>query len=420
MTHPTPTAPTEEARRVARQRGIYWHGATGRWFHKTRAGGKVKFRYLTNDPANPWEAIDAFGQRVDAVANGAIPAEAVTVTQLCKLYLKHRSEKATRGEITWGTFRADFVMAARVEKLLGANQAVWSLTTEDLMDLRTALFDEAKLSFNTGTTELTRIKSMLKFARLKKLTPLSSDEWREALKAPASLAVERQREKNGYSEATAVYTPEEVRALLKGANARLKTMILFAINCGFGNDDIGCVALSDLDLTDPQNAWVSLKRSKTRRARRNPLWPRTVEALQEVMKDRPEPERVEYGRLVFLTRGGKPWVYEKVSSRVDSLAPAMRALLRKLKIKAKRRTFYALRHTFATLGENVYPPDPKAVAALMGHAKETMTDTYVHGRSDVRKRRLVSGIHERLFVVDDVGQPAWEDLENLPENGGYG
>ena len=138
-------------------------------------------------------------------------------------------------------------------------------------------------------------------------------------------------------------------------------------------------------------------------------------ALQEAIKARPEPNKVAYRDHVFLTRLGAPWVRETASKgHVDSLSPALRRILTRLGIYKPKRTFYSLRHTFATWGDDVYPPDQKALAAMMGHAPKTMTDRYIHGHGIDRLRRIANGIHRTLF-----GQPAWPtdptaDPDNLP------
>ena len=83
-------------------------------------------------------------------------------------------------------------------------------------------------------------------------------------------------------------------------------MVLLGINCGFGNHDVGSLTVGSLDL---KAGWVDHPRPKTRAERRCPLWPETIEALQKVLRRRPEPDRREHAKLVFLTRRrGQPYV----------------------------------------------------------------------------------------------------------------
>ena len=57
-----------------------------------------------------------------------------------------------------------------------------------------------------------------------------------------------------------LFTVEDVRALLGAAKQPLRAMMLLALNCGFGNSDVGSLPESALDL---QRGWVDFPRPKT-------------------------------------------------------------------------------------------------------------------------------------------------------------
>jgi integrase len=85
---------------------------------------------------------------------------------------------------------------------------------------------------------------------------------------------------------------------------------------------------------------------------------------------------------VFLTPGGQRWVWtrgrpsgaatdlEELAhiSRADRVTDAMGQLLGKLGLVRRSHTFYSLRHTFETIGDE--SRDQVAVDAIMGHSRD--------------------------------------------------
>ncbi len=74
-----------------------------------------------------------------------------------------------------------------------------------------------------------------------------------------------------------LYTQEEINTLLQAADLQMKSMILLALNCGFGPKDI-----HDLTWDDLNNDRVTLPRSKTSVCQTYLLWPETLQLLNEV------------------------------------------------------------------------------------------------------------------------------------------
>src|SRR5262249_37322412 len=145
--------------------------------------------------------------------------------------------------------------------------------------------------------------------------------------------------------------------------------------------------LSALDL---DGGWVSYHRPKTGIARRCPLWPETVAALREWLAQRPEPKDPDHAGLVVVTYKRRSWLHNETCR---ALSHEMRKLLTRLGIDG-HRNFYALRHTFQTIGDEC--GDFLAVRSIMGHADSDIADNYRERISDERLRKVTG--HVRGWV----------------------
>jgi integrase len=154
-----------------------------------------------------------------------------------------------------------------------------------------------------------------------------------------------------------IFEADELRRIIDSTTAPLKAMILLGINCGFGNADCGTLPLTALELN---GGWVNYHRPKIGIIRRCPLWPETAGALREAIIKRPEPRDPADVSLVFITSKGGSW-HKKIDD--SPISKEMRKLLDSLGING-HRSFYALRHTFETIGGEA--KDQVAVDFIMG------------------------------------------------------
>ena len=74
---------------------------------------------------------------------------------------------------------------------------------------------------------------------------------------------------------------------------------------------------------------------------------------------------------------------------------AMGQLLGKLGLVRRGHTFYALRHTFETIGGE--SRDQVAVDAIMGHSREDMASVYRERIGDDRLRAVVEHVRQWLL-----------------------
>jgi integrase len=192
-----------------------------------------------------------------------------------------------------------------------------------------------------------------------------------------------------------MFDSQELRTLLSAAPLQLKTMILLALNAGFGNADVGTLPLDALDL---ENGWVDYPRPKTGVDRRIPLWPETLAAITAVLADRPEPKDAGHNHLVFLTRCRGPWWTD---NKADPISRAFRQLLRNQRLYHPGRGFYALRHVHRTIADGA--KDPPAADAIVGHERPDMASVCRERIDDDHLRAVVDHVRAWLFAGQGDG-----------------
>lgn len=171
-------------------------------------------------------------------------------------------------------------------------------------------------------------------------------------------------------------------------------MVLLAINGGLGNTDISGLHQSAIE----QN-WLDAPRQKTGVERRIPLWPETVEALNDSIEHRPSPTNKADTGLVFITPHGNRNVrISDNGTALDSISDLMKRQTAKLKIKRPGLSFYAIRHTFETIAGG--SKDQVALDHIMGHERGDMASEYREHIDDHRLRAVAEHVRTWLFGDD--------------------
>ena len=200
-----------------------------------------------------------------------------------------------------------------------------------------------------------------------------------------------------------LFSKEELIKLLAAAKQEdsadvLVAMILLGVNCGFGNTDCSLLEFSHLQ---EREGFVCQLRSKTYIARTVPLWPETHIAIKNAIELRPSPKHQDYKQRVLLTKQGNAWGR-------TSIATAFRRIATRAGVYTPGRTFYALRHTFETVGGAAR--DQVAVNHIMGHSDNTMADVY---REEIQDNRLFAVTnHVRHWLYEDTSVQGMETSEN--------
>jgi integrase len=372
--------------------------ATKRWAKKIR--GRLHY-FGTWD--NPDAALNLFLEQQDDLYAGRKPREAndgLTVRDLCNRFLTSKRHMLDTREISQRTFEDYHRTCERIIRVFGKNRLADDLRPDDFDLLRT---DIAKKSGPVSLgNEINRCRVVFKFAydadlidRPVKYGPTFKRPTRRALR------IERHRKRLRMFEAA------QIKSLLADAPVHLKAMILLAVNCGFGNADIGLLPLRAIDL---DRGWVNYPRPKTGIARKCPLWPETVEALRQSIASRPAPRDAEDEGLVFITKYGRTW-HSNLINRHNPIAKEFRKIVDDLELYRPGLSFYALRHTFETIGGECR--DQVAVDHIMGHARDDMASVYRERISDERLVAVTTYVHYWLFgkseATTESGAPSREE-----------
>jgi integrase len=370
---------------------LFWH-ASGRWVKKIRG----KLHYFGRGPHA--DALAEYERVKNDLHAGRVPTDdqdAMTVHRLCAKFLTAKLAQRDNGELSPRSFAEYGAACKLLVKTFGKARPVSDLRPDDFARLRAAM--AKKWGPVRLKTEIIRTRTPFNWAA-KNLLLGKPVVFGEGFKVPSAKTLRSHRAAQGPK----MFEAAELRRMLDAAGQPLKAMILLALNCAYGNNDVATLPLSALDL---EGGWISHARPKTGIGRRCPLWPETVRALQEWLAARPEPKNPDHAGLVFVTYKRGSWLDNETNR---ALSHETRKLLDRLGING-HRGFYALRHTFQTVGDE--SGDFVAVRTLMGHTfGGDVSSIYRERVSDQRLRKVTEHVRAWLVGPTDAAGPAREPV----------
>jgi integrase len=363
---------------------------SGRWCKKIR--GKLHYFGKID---NPNGALEKFNKEWPYLSEGRTPppvdtGDGCTIRLLANAFLTSKKAALECEDIGARTFADYFATCELLVDHFGKDRRVDDIRPDEFRDLK------VKLAKRWGKVrqlnENNRIRTVFNYAFTSTLIdkPMRFGPDFDPPKAKALRKVRREQGPKRFSA-------DEAKRILAAADPQLKAMTLLALNGGFGNTDCASLPLTALDL---DGGWLDFPRPKTEIDRRIPLWPETVQALREVIADRPAAKSHEDDKLVFLTRTGQRWVRSKMNKKgakmvfLDAISQAFAKLLKSIDINS-HRNFYTCRHTFET--EAGACKDQVAVDFVMGHLDATMAARYREGIGDDRLLAAVNTVHAWLW-----------------------
>ncbi len=378
--------------------------ATNRWAKKIK-GRLHYFGPVSTDPKGQAALNKWLEQRDDLLAGRTprVAGDGLTIRDLANRFLTAKKGKLESGELSPATFADHHATCALIVKAFGPRRLVADLDAADFEQLRRSM--ARRWGPVTVANEVRRVRTVFRYAEQNQLVALPVRFGTE-FKQPSRKVLRLERAKKG----PRMFDAPELRAVLAKATMPLKAMVLLGINCGLGNSDIANLPIKAVDL---KAGWLDFPRPKTGTPRRCPLWPATVAAIREALDQRPKPKRAEHAGLLFITRQGAKWAQARVEEpdaktgkrkmwSDDPVGKEFTKLLGALKLKRPGLSFYALRHTFATVASG--SRDQVAVDYIMGHtpAANDMSAVYREAIDDARLVAVVEHVRTWLFGTEEI------------------
>ncbi len=357
--------------------------SNGSWAKKI--GGKLYY-------FGPWADWQAALRKYHDMANG--PPSSL---QACvKKHVESRGSLQQSGEITLRHLKDIEYTLAGLSEIVGPTKPIARVSSEDFERWR------AHLGKTNGAVAIAghvmRARAFFNWcARERIITALPPGD---GLRKPSRTVLRRARAERG----SRMFTPKEIYFMLQCAGPQVRAMILLALNCGLGNNDI-----AQLNTGHIQGKWLVYPRPKTGIERRAPLWPETRAALAAVVREGDE--------VVFRTRWGNPWTAKSKYGGDSPISMRFTKLCRTVGIYRLGRGFYSLRHVCQTIGEE--SGDHAATEYILGHAPpaDDMASVYRERMSDARLFRVAKHIRRWLFKgCNKALLPSlWPNLFPVPE-----
>lgn len=367
--------------------------ANGQWAKKIR--GKLHYFGKWEDPDG---ALAQFEQDKADLYAGRVPRSreehGPTIDRVVNKFLMFKEQLLGSGELSPRSY-ADYKRTCRaIKNHFGANRLATDLRPDDFAKYRDKLTKRLKLV--AIGNEIQRVRSVFKFAYDSHLIdkPLT---FGPAFRKPNRRHVRKARHEATRTNGKRMFSAEELRQLIEAADMYLKAQILLAINCGFGQSDIGGLPISAIDF---ESGWIDYPRPKTQVPRRVPLWPETLDALRDALAARKQHRDSADADIVFITSHGRRVAYATdTGAPVDNVGHMFNKLQDKAGTRRAGRSFYAIRHNVETIGGEA--KDQVAVDAIMGHVDDSMAGHYREEVSDGRLQLVVNHIHDWLYPPDE-------------------
>ena len=374
---------------------------SGKWCKSIR--GKLHYfgnwgrrvnRKLERTLGDGWqEALNEYKQQAEALHSGRTPrlnSDELTIADLCNRYLTVKLQLLDTSEISARTFYGYKGTTDRLVAFFGKGRLVDDLAVTDFGQLGSEIAKTCG-PVRLGN-EIQGVRSVFKFGFDEGLIE-KPIRYGQSFKKPSKKVLRRNRSANG----SRMFEADELRKIVDSASQPLRAMILLGVNCGFGQSDISSLPKS---VIDHEGGWIDFPRPKTGIERRCPLWPETVSALRDSLQRRPKAKDDLDDDLCFVTKYGHRWVKtNKSGTPDDAVGKGFAKLLKELKLKRPGVSFYALRHTFQTIGEE---SGETATRHIMGHADHSMSGVYRERISDNRLQAVTE--HVRNWLFGGMGQ----------------
>jgi len=360
---------------------LWLHKGTQRWTKKI--GGK--FHYF--GPAADWQG--ALERYHELLAGRSPDGDSLSVAEAVNHFLTAKKAAVKIGELSPYSFSGYLRTCGRIVEEFGRGRCVASLTPVDFLQLKAAFAENHATT--TLAVDVQQTKTLFKWLSennlIDKPVKFGSD-----FRRPSKKKLREAR----YAKGERMFTPEQLREILRHATQPLHAMTLLAVSAGFGPTDVAKLRFGHLALDSSGDGWINFARSKTAIMRRAWVWPEVHQALDEAAKQRPKPASQEAAEFVFLNARGKPWTG---SDRQNLVTRRFRAILDRLGFYRPGLGFCTCRHVFATIAGDT--GDQVAVNYVIGHSDTSIASVHRERIADSRLRGVSD--HVRRWLFQDKG-----------------
>jgi integrase len=376
----------------------------GYWCKKVL--GKLHYFGKIADDPDGQKAIELWLEQKDDLVAGRTPRvqpDGFTVRELCDRFLVNRRGKMESKELTLVSFQDYFQTCKRIIDAFGPARLVSDLDASDFERFRRSMAKGRNMkgwSPVTLANEIQRIRVVFRYGTENHFVA-GPIRYGSEFKKPSKKVLRANRAAKG----PRMFEADELRKIIDKAGVPMKAMILLGINCGLGNSDVANLPVTAVDL---KAGWLDYPRPKTGIARRCPLWKETAQAVKAAIDERPAPKDEADTGLAFITKYGRKWAAAAMSEPdpdtgkvknwcSDPVTAEFSKLLVTLGLKRPGLSFYALRHTFETVGGD--SRDQVAVDAIMGHVRDDMASLYREKIEDDRLEAVTRHVYKWLLPV---------------------
>lgn len=378
------SAKSEKSRaRIPKDFPLTVHKGRGLWCKSIR-GKRVYFEKVSVDPDGRTSLEQWLKWKDELIAGRPKPVgssegrSGLTVADLCNKYLEYIESRVETGELTRRYFEELQTTCKFFVGAVGRTLLVSAMGPSDF-----ARYDKAlgkRFGINTRNKRIIQIRSVFNFGvEDQKIPHLPS--YGVHNRPPSAKELRRHRLKKGDQS----YTREEILALLKAADINLKAWVLLGIQAGFSGADCRELPLKIFKAGEP---WLDYPRNKTATARKVPLWPETLKALEDAVEFRGD----HPSELLFISKRGNEYI--QTGDGGWRVAALFKHLCGRANVECKG--FHSLRRTFQTQADESL--DFVAIKAVMGHElpDADMSAVYRQKISDARLIAVVEVVRQWL------------------------
>lgn len=239
-----------------------------------------------------------------------------------------------------------------------ANKPLTALTAGDIERFLNRRYAR-ELAPRTVVLDIKIIRTALNQARRQGLIPTNPAE---AVELPAVEGIER-----------GTFTPAEVKMLVESAEGEWKTLIMTAYFTGARLSDCCKMQWDDLDLTA---AKLTYTQGKTGAKLQAPIHPDLLAHLEN-LAGKDTPERFIMPHMANLKPGGRHGLSEGFKRIMRKAGLDLQTVQGMGKRMISKRTFHALRHSFASALANA-GVTPELRMKLTGHKSDAVHRNYTH------------------------------------------